>query len=553
MKTGLIKRIIAISVAGMMSVSLLLTGCGSKEKTPSTQTPAPTSSATATPEPRKTISVAIYDRGNIPAAEGTVDNNRWTKWVNENAPVNVKFVPIPRQTSKDKYNVLFASGEAPDLCLEYDKSILDQFLSNKQLMPLDDVVNKYSKEYKQLTEKYGVFKKFANSDGKMYYVMKASAASINHTLLIRNDWLKNVKMNMPTNMDELYNVAKAFTEQDPDGNGKSDTLGLSFTGYTNSVLDYFFGNVGWRAKDGKFSYAFDELKAVTEFKKKIYDAGYTDKDYPTDTNGAKAQQDFINGKMGIFGFGSGASLLALMDSVLKNNPKAEVTVIPSIQTQFGKFAPAQTGGAQVAGAINKACKNPDAVMKYLDWLNTESVYLHLMYGGDAYSKKTETGAYVPLDAAKFKNEVSYNSDIYMATSGVISKANDYKLSLDQKVPAQKMTYDITVAAENAYLKSKITDPKIGNSPLPALSSDMNLIITNTVGSSPGGITGSKLLDTMTKAVISGKNYTVDQAMADVKKAYDAGNGKVVEAFYDKYYQENKNKMPNADDFFQFLN
>jgi hypothetical protein len=32
---------------------------------------------------------------------------------------------------------------------------------------------------------------------------------------------------MPETVDDLYKIAKAFTEQDPDQNGKDDTFGLA--------------------------------------------------------------------------------------------------------------------------------------------------------------------------------------------------------------------------------------------------------------------------------------------------------------------------------------
>lgn len=38
-------------------------------------------------------------------------------------------------------------------------------------------------------------------------------------MFIRQDWLDNLNLEIPTTMEELKAVAKAFTEQDPDGNG----------------------------------------------------------------------------------------------------------------------------------------------------------------------------------------------------------------------------------------------------------------------------------------------------------------------------------------------
>ena len=61
-------------------------------------------------------------------------------------------------------------------------------------------------------------------------------------IFIRKDWLENVGMEMPTTWEDLYNVAHAFTYDDPDGNGVKDTYGL--TGDGMGTLRYFFSSTG---------------------------------------------------------------------------------------------------------------------------------------------------------------------------------------------------------------------------------------------------------------------------------------------------------------------
>lgn len=73
----------------------------------------------------------VYDRGLIPASEGTYDNNRWTKWIQENAPLEeVKFIVVPRTEAVQKMNMLFAAGEGPDVVANYE-DITPLFLKAK--------------------------------------------------------------------------------------------------------------------------------------------------------------------------------------------------------------------------------------------------------------------------------------------------------------------------------------------------------------------------------------------------------------------------------------
>ena len=97
----------------------------------------------AVAEERPKITVTIYDRGKVPASEGTIEENRWTRWINENGPVDVEFVAIPRTNSGDKLYVLFASGTAPDLVFEYSPAVRSTLYQQGQLMPLSEALEKY--------------------------------------------------------------------------------------------------------------------------------------------------------------------------------------------------------------------------------------------------------------------------------------------------------------------------------------------------------------------------------------------------------------------------
>ena len=52
--------------------------------------------------------------------------------------------------------------------------------------------------------------------------------SATYTLLnVRQDWLDKLGLTVPKTVDDVYKVAYAFTYNDPDGNGKNDTIGYS--------------------------------------------------------------------------------------------------------------------------------------------------------------------------------------------------------------------------------------------------------------------------------------------------------------------------------------
>ncbi|MGG1552263.1 extracellular solute-binding protein [Paenibacillus ferrarius] len=524
------------TVAVATALAVVAIGCSTKEETSTANSPQ--ASTAATPAKRGSITASLYDRGNIPAEEGTIVNNRWTKWVNEKGPNDVKFVPIPRFESLQKYNVLFASGSAPDMIFEFDKSYLGQLYNQKQLMPLDDIINKYSKEYKARLEKYPALKKATTMpDGKMYLLGRPYNNDANHYLFIRADWLKKLNLPVPTTADELFNVAKAFAENDPDGNGKKDTQGIGLSFITGIILNHMFGNgftlfgtdqLPWDLKNDHVIHDWDRLQAAIAFQKKIYDAGLTDKDFVTDKNGAKSAQDWMAGKVGIYG----SSLPTKNYETLKKNvPDAEIIPIALPKTEFGSFSPLLNNPIAVTGAINAAAKDPEAIVKEIDFMASDAFKNTVNNGleGEHY-KKGANGCPEPIDAEKTKKEVSYIADLNM----LASLAKDSCTGLENKANPTAIEKDmIKVVQEGrkAYVDPSRPMPGITHKDfLPLLPQDLTQINANA---------NKTILDLATKAIVSGGSYTVEQFIQEAKAAWEKAGGPKVDAFYEDWYQTNK--------------
>ncbi|HEV2782378.1 MAG TPA: sugar ABC transporter substrate-binding protein [Actinophytocola sp.] len=81
------------------------------------------------------------------------------------------------------------------------------------------------------------------ADGKVYAV-PFSAQSF--ALFIRKDWREKLGLAQPKTWDELRALGKAFTEKDPDGNGKPDTYGFVVPGSTKrGYAAWFFSSFLW--------------------------------------------------------------------------------------------------------------------------------------------------------------------------------------------------------------------------------------------------------------------------------------------------------------------
>jgi putative aldouronate transport system substrate-binding protein len=86
-------------------------------------------------------------------------------------------------------------------------------------------------------------------DGSLYAFTWVPGPQIT-TLWVRADWLENLGLDIPRTVDDVLEVARAFTFGDPDGNGRQDTFGLS--GPQMSTFSFIFAAYGL-ASPGKFA------------------------------------------------------------------------------------------------------------------------------------------------------------------------------------------------------------------------------------------------------------------------------------------------------------
>jgi putative aldouronate transport system substrate-binding protein len=94
-------------------------------------------------------------------------------------------------------------------------------------------------------------RRFTTINGRSFGFASPGAAPRNEGLLIRADWLENLGLDIPVTLDDFMNVMRAFTFNDPDGNGHDDTWGfgafMELTPHEGGLgrrLDPIFGAFG---------------------------------------------------------------------------------------------------------------------------------------------------------------------------------------------------------------------------------------------------------------------------------------------------------------------
>ncbi|SFL26190.1 putative aldouronate transport system substrate-binding protein [Paenibacillus sp. 1_12] len=537
----------SIYVASMISLSLTTALAGCSESKPSAGTAANGDASKA----KKTVSLSMYDRGNIPPEVGTIENNLWTKWIQEKTNMNITFSPVPRGESVQKFNTLFASGSAPNLIQEYDGVFRNQLYNQKQIIPIDDMINKYSTVYKEQLTKFPLLKKLGvKDDGKLYEFGRVLGYVPYHYVLVREDWLKKLNLKAPETTEDLFQIAKAFANQDPDGNGKKDTYGLnlSTTLPGNDLwVDYMFQNTTWVLQDGKWVKDWDRVKAATEFKKKLFDEGIIDKDYLTDKNGKKAQQDFVQGKTGIYGTGGGIRgfYSSAYETLKKNVPDAKLIAIPLPKSSFGQFTPPFNPPVQMTSVVNTSTKDQEAVMKLVDFLSSPDMIKASYFGQEGVHYKLENGKETIINADKNKKEVDWLSDLRMIGGQYLYNEFDTQIkSFDTSKPVEKEFVDLMNEVYKIYINKErpLSNITLGGY-MPQLPSDMDFI-NKTLNDATNPIK-----DLYNKAIVSGSGYSVEQADQEAKSLWKKSDGDKLEKWYQDWYGKNKDQLVTQKDLF----
>lgn len=121
-----------------------------------------------------------------------------------------------------------ASGDEPDLILFANSNQMNLLYKEGVLLddwtPYQDQIPTYLASMTDMQREF-----YTTADGKLKAVSYAPGDQL-WTFMIRRDWLDNLNLEMPATVEEMLDVMRAFTFEDPDGNGKDDTYGFTAAG-----------------------------------------------------------------------------------------------------------------------------------------------------------------------------------------------------------------------------------------------------------------------------------------------------------------------------------
>ncbi|WP_406053290.1 extracellular solute-binding protein [Kribbella sp. NBC_00889] len=440
----------------------------------------------------------------------------------------LKITWVPNAEYGDKSNVTLASDKIPDVMVANEKS--PSFVKAADAGAFWDLTGKLDK-YPNLKPVDEQTAKNSMTNGKTYGIYRIRPL-LRSGIVIRKDWMAKLGLKDPETVDELYAIAKAFTERDPDGNGKKDTYGLIIPKWPGNyasaspydVVETWFGAPnGWGERDGKLVPGFDtpEFLAANRWLRKWVTEGLVNKDFAT-LDSANWNDPFVQGKGGMI-IDVNVRATQLLDLFKEKNPKDfdKVTLIGNLKRSDGqKFSYPFTGYNMVMAISKQHIRTEeqlDQVLQTLDKLESREGSILLANGIEGRNFKADGKYAVPInqDDPKVKaiqNDVD-KAFIQLGTRAAVGVSAYQPRPSDAASREMRERFDILM---NEDLKTAVFNP--------ALS-----VIA------PTSVSKGQTLDTIVPDArikyLSGA-ITEDQLKAQIKRWYDSGGTQIAQEVND---------------------
>lgn len=387
----------------LLSVIIVLVGCAQKpvnEVSPTS--PAAGSEGETDSQEPFTISMALnFDGKDIPKQGNPVQTaiEEYT-----NTKLDIQYNPGTQY--QDKLSVLIASGDMPMVVASYGPPKQSYLLSAFENDVFWDITP-YIKNYENLSSLNQVIYDNVAYRGKIYGLPRERPLA-RTAFIYRVDWLEKLGLPAPETVDQFYEMLKAFTENDPDGNNVKDTYGMSTWGV--NTFGVFFGapNI-WTNEDGEFvrDVFHPGYMEGLKFERKLYEEGLIHPDFAI-MDRPQFEGEFDTGKAGVIYNTTNASVKYEVQ-LKKTNPDTKLDFFSILSTDAGKRVAGAQGSNGILMFPKSSVKTEEDLRKILaffDKLGEEQMANLLEWGIEGKHYEIKEGLAVTIDQDAYSNEVS---------------------------------------------------------------------------------------------------------------------------------------------------
>ena len=334
------------------------------------------------------ITHIFWDRGTIPPDQGNVDDNWWTRYVDQKiAPLGakMKYVSIPRAQEAQLLSTMLAANNAPDISKTNEVPLLQTYITGGGVADITGLLDSNGPNIKKLLGP-GVLADI-KYDGKYYWIPHLQNDFARGTW-IRKDWCDAAGVQVPTNPQELREAVRVIRDKDPGKVGRalipfgmqgSPTSPIAI--YESVILPGFVKNAWTPEKLLAPTPMWPETKDALRYLNGLYNDGLLTDTFIADRDESLFKQSIARGEIIAFG-GYGHYLYhsaygELYNKVREHTPDAVYSFInafPSPNGQLADFRPTNPMYGY-RWFIPASSRNVELTLKVIDFLSSEAGYL----------------------------------------------------------------------------------------------------------------------------------------------------------------------------------
>lgn len=485
------KKIVALILCLMLCVSVFA-ACGTSDQG-SSQPDQPSSKASSN-EPASSQTGGNEEHPNWvtdtpvtlkvwtskPTSVKDFETNKAMTWIEEQTNVNLEFDQSADTEAAQKLNLSLAGGDYPDMYWTAGTGIsssnLSKYGSAGVFIPLNDYIQQYGNNIKRWFEEISFLEGAATSpDGNIYGIPNYSGiyhVSLSQKMWINQEWLDNLKLEMPTTLDEFCDVLAAFRDEDANGNGDpSDEIPLTgcdtwrgdFTNYLMCAFIYDDGEKRLTVNNGTVDTIVnkDEYKAGLKYMAQMYKDGLINPESWSAT-GEQVKNLAAQNTIGCISAGHLLGCTNSTDNMFMHSETVPPLKGPDGVQTTGYYG--YTANLDSRAIITSACQEPEIAFKVIDFMFSEDASLRsrkgefgVDWGMAEPGEKTCDGrdaVYKALSEYTGAGNVEQNQ--HVDNNGVWAETNDQFMGL-WATPEDFDMHDTQYFEQFLYLQTKKYD------------------------------------------------------------------------------------------------
>lgn len=469
------KRLLAALLAAGMMLSATACSGGGASQAPSSstgsssqgsQSAAGSGSENAAPEPISFTMMCNYNSVEPPKKDGMM-----VTYLKEKLNADVDITWIPTTAYNDKLSAQIASADLPNVVAvrEAKGSIIVNSARSGMFWALDNYItpeyNNFDKLNKEILNNLRI-------DGVLYSLPRERDIA-RSGVYYRADWLENLGLEPPKNLEDIKTIIKAFTENDPDGDGQKNTTGISMKGknlgnFLTNVNIYMGGPHEWYvAEDGTVKNEVDSPTYIDSmnFFRDAYKSGYMLSDFTVNTD---EQLPVSSGKAGFVFCTTIGDANGVQRNLRELFPDGKIDISQEIATPSGEIRMrAHTGYTGVIMFPKTTTKTEEQLVPILKFFNTLGEDEHLLmlrYGQEGVHYTMENGTVVRTQAQadQYAKDMP-DTDQFHPYGGAFPYPVKLGDTLQQKIQDSMNAHvnDVVFSVKDAYISD--TESELGDS------------------------------------------------------------------------------------------